>query len=55
VIVMGVVTLVPMPFDGPVFEMVIGAMAALAGVLAVRSAAGSMGPRLDAGSGHVHV
>jgi hypothetical protein len=27
-----------MPFDGPVFEVIIGSMAALAGVLAVRSA-----------------
>ena len=39
VIVMGAITLVPLPFDGPVYEVIIGAMAALAGVLAVRSAA----------------
>jgi hypothetical protein len=38
VIVMGAITLLPMPFDGPVFEVIIGAMAALAGVLAMRSA-----------------
>jgi hypothetical protein len=39
VIVMGAITLVPLPVDGPVYEVIIGAMAALAGVLAVRSAA----------------
>jgi hypothetical protein len=38
VIVMGAITLLPMPFDGPVFEVIIGSMAALAGVLAVRTA-----------------
>lgn len=38
VVVMGAITLVPMPFDGPVYEVIIGAMAALAGVLAVRTA-----------------
>jgi hypothetical protein len=38
VIVMGAVTLLPMPFDGPVFEVLVGAMATLAGVLAVRRA-----------------
>jgi hypothetical protein len=38
VIIMGAITLLPMPFDGPVFEVIIGSMAALAGVLAVRSA-----------------
>jgi hypothetical protein len=39
VIAMGVITLIPMPFDGPIYEVIIGAMATLAGVLAVRSAA----------------
>jgi hypothetical protein len=39
VIVMGAITLVPMPFVGPVYEVIIGSMAALAGILAVRSAA----------------
>ncbi len=42
VIVMGVVTLLPMPFDGPVFEVIIGAMAALAGALAMRKPAAPM-------------
>jgi hypothetical protein len=45
VIVMGAITLLPMPFDGPVFEVVIGSMAALAGILAVRSAAGPLAER----------
>ena len=45
VIVMGAITLLPMPFDGPVFEVIIGAMAALAGILAVRGAAAPVADR----------
>jgi hypothetical protein len=30
--------LLPLPFDGPGYEVIIGSMAALAGVLAMRSA-----------------
>jgi hypothetical protein len=48
VIVMGAVTLLPMPFDGPVFEVIVGAMATLAGVLAVRRAAAPIAaPSMD--------
>ena len=36
---MGAITLLPLPFDGPVYEVIIGSMAALAGVLAVRTPA----------------
>jgi hypothetical protein len=35
---MGVVTLIPLPMDGPAFEVVIGALAAVAGVVAIRGA-----------------
>ena len=42
VIVMGIITLLPMPFDGPVYEIIIGSMAALAGILAMRSTVGIM-------------
>ena len=38
-IVMGAITLLPLPFNGPVYEVIIGAMAALTGVLALASAA----------------
>lgn len=41
VVAMGAITLVPLPFDGPVYEVIIGALATMAGVLAVRSVAGA--------------
>jgi hypothetical protein len=48
VIVMGAITLLPMPFDGPVFEVVIGSMAALAGALAARGrTASSAAPAME--------
>lgn len=35
---MGVITLIPLPMDGPAYEVVIGALAATAGVVAMRGA-----------------
>lgn len=39
---MGAITLVPLPFDGPVYEVIIGALAAIAGALAMRSTSASI-------------
>jgi hypothetical protein len=38
-VAMGAVTLVPLPFDGPVYEVLIGAACVVAGVFARRVAA----------------
>lgn len=46
-VVMGLIPLVPLPFDGPVYEVIIGVAAITASVFFIRSVSGAMASAPD--------